>query len=80
MSKIILCGVLLASGCRASAATPAPTSEIQGCPAPPPSYRAAVVPVLRENCFAMPPSGRPQLTEPERRTLLAWLGCKAPEN
>jgi uncharacterized membrane protein len=115
MSKIILCVVLLASGCRASAATPAPTSEIQGCPAPPPSYRAAVVPVLREKCFAchagngdevddhdfstfekvhaqrddiegkvraraMPPSGRPQLTEPERRTLLAWLGCKAPGN
>ena len=29
---------------------------------------------------AMPPAGRPQLTETERRTLLAWIGCRAPEN
>ena len=29
---------------------------------------------------AMPPAGRPQLTQPERRTLLAWIGCRAPEN
>jgi uncharacterized membrane protein len=29
---------------------------------------------------AMPPTGRRQLTEPERRTLLAWLGCRAPES
>ena len=29
---------------------------------------------------AMPPAGRPQLTDPERRTILSWLGCNAPEN
>ncbi len=115
MSKVIFGLVLIVSGCRAAAATPGPTSEVSGCPTPPPSYRAGVEPVLRERCFAchagngdevedhdfstfekvhaqradiegkvraraMPPAGRPQLTERERRTLLAWIGCRAPEN
>ena len=115
MSKLTFGLVLIASGCRATAATPGPTSEVSGCSAPPPSYRADVQPVLRERCFAchagsgdevedhdfstfekvyaqradiegkvraraMPPAGRPQLTETERRTLLAWIGCRAPEN
>jgi uncharacterized membrane protein len=115
MSKIIFSLVLIASGCRAAAATPASRSEVVACPSPPPSYRADVVPVLRERCFAchagngeevddhdfstfekvhaqrgdiegkvraraMPPAGRQQLTEPERRTLLSWLDCRAPEN
>jgi len=29
---------------------------------------------------AMPPVGRQQLSDPERRTLLSWLSCQAPEN
>ncbi len=29
---------------------------------------------------AMPPVGRPQLTDAERRTILSWLVCQAPEN
>jgi uncharacterized membrane protein len=104
----------LASGCRPAAVTPS-TSEAKGCPAPPPSYRADVEPVLREKCFAchagngdavdeldlskfetvhagrvalegkvraraMPPAGRPGLTDSERQTLLSWLGCQAPAN
>ena len=114
MLRFFLSLVLVASGCRPAAVT-LPTSEAQGCPARPPSYRADVEPVLRGKCFAchagngdavdeidlskfetvhagrvalegkvraraMPPAGRPELTDSERQMLLSWLACQAPEN
>jgi len=115
MLRFVISWVLVASGCRTSAVPPTSAPELASCPSPPPSYRADVVPVLRQKCFAchagdgdevedhdfssfakvraqrasiegkvraraMPPSGRQQLTDPERQTLLWWLSCHAPEN